>query len=541
MEWEGGWEGEQPGAAAGLLKPDSEIFLPPPDINPLGYSKYPLERLIEAAYQGDLELLSKMLDREDPINGYHADLNAQSTDMNALQAAAVNGQLEAVEMLLKAKADPYVKACMPYGRDPKEGETAREMADKFGWMDVVEVLQKAEKASQKGVYMAYGPSNNAKLYPIDKPQGLDPEQERRAKAKHKKMVRPVPNKADRKFYGDLIFGVNFGIDENGKRIKPSSYPYLDDGPAATGPAVSLLFPNEDSIYVGMMGADAETPEVKSIIATAKKVLGKDVKALCGSGPAEKLDQIEVSHTAVLVASIVAHAKLKAQEPEKFQRVRSVAGMGLGEYTALFAAGVLPLEETLLLVQGRAEAILEASKESPQATMSVAGLGKDAVEALCKKVTSKGVCQIASELFPRGVTCAGTASAIEELGTLAKEAGAQQTRILATAHATHTPLMKSATDKLQKLLTEKLPMMSPPTCDIFLNSTGTVFAKGTSPKELIPLLCAQLTSTVKWEASMQGMIAAGTAEFFEVGPMKQLKSMMKRIDQVAWNSTSNIEI
>merc|ERR1712087_398860 len=100
-------------------------------------------------------------------------------------------------------------------------------------------------------------------------------------------------------------------------------------------------------------------------------------------------------------------------------------------------------------------------------------------------------------------------------------------------------MGAASDEFEPVLKELLPQMSPPEYDVFLNSTGAVFPKGADPKELIPLLCSQLTSTVKWEACVKGMIAAGAVEFIEVGPMKQLKSMMKKIDQVSWVKMTNV--
>eukprot|EP00913_Durusdinium_trenchii_P022700 g21319.t1 len=196
------------------------------------------------------------------------------------------GQLEAVQMLLEAGVDPHVKRSMPEGEDPKEGETSRELAEKMlglsglgaffllsgtsaghwkrhfwerterlrhGWDDIAAALKEAEKSFPRGLYKEFGRNNNAKLWPIDRPEGLDPEQEQRAKAAYKKMSRPLPRKEtcaadevcsshqrrvrcaffdgavigrpvngrqeDRLFYGDLVFGVNFGTDAKGRPIK----------------------------------------------------------------------------------------------------------------------------------------------------------------------------------------------------------------------------------------------------------------------------------------------------------------------------------
>ena len=198
-----------------------QLAMMPQDINPRGYSKWPLERFVRAAHEGDIELLRKMLNREDPIDGYHHDFNShhKPDGYNALQAASMSGQLESVQMLLEAKVDPHVKRSMPEGLDPKDGETARELAEKHGWDDIVAVLKEAEKSLDRGLYKEFGPNNNAKLWPIDRPEGLDPDQEKRAREAYKKMSRPIPHKEDRLFYGDLVFGVNFGTDTKGRVIR----------------------------------------------------------------------------------------------------------------------------------------------------------------------------------------------------------------------------------------------------------------------------------------------------------------------------------
>jgi len=84
-------------------------------------------------------------------------------------------------------------------------------------------------------------------------------------------------------------------------------------------------------------------------------------------------------------------------------------------------------------------------------------------------------------------------------------------------------------------------MSPPKCDVYMNCTGGPVRAGSSPHAIIPLLVRQMTEPVLWETSVKGMIKGGVSEFYEVGPMKQLKSMMKRIDNGAWSKTISLEI
>merc|ERR1719343_492581 len=100
-------------------------------------------------------------------------------------------------------------------------------------------------------------------------------------------------------------------------------------------------------------------------------------------------------------------------------------------------------------------------------------------------------------------------------------------------------MAPARERLGRALDEMLPNMRPPQQIVYMNATAQPVMPGTDPAEIVRLLKAQLTSTVLWEPSVRNMIKSGITEFYEVGPMKQIKAMMKRIDQKAWQSTTNI--
>merc|ERR1712146_589349 len=108
--------------------------------------------------------------------------------------------------------------------------------------------------------------------------------------------------------------------------------------------------------------------------------------------------------------------------------------------------------------------------------------------------------------------------------------------MGTSGAFHTPMMAPARAKLEAKLQEMLPRMKPPKCDLYMNRTGLKVPKGTPPEDIVPLLGEQLTSPVLWHNSVEKMIADGITEFYEVGPMKQLKAMMKRINQDMWKNT-----
>merc|ERR1712061_839068 len=185
---------------------------------------------------------------------------------------------------------------------------------------------------------------------------------------------------------------------------------------------------------------------------------------------------------------------------------------------------------LKLVKERGEAMSAAAGASKQAMLSVAGLEKPKLQDLCTEAAAKegsgAVCQIANELFPKG---------------LADKAGALQAKVLKTSGGFHTPLMKPAQEKMEKELMALLPKMNPPKIAIYMNANAQPVKPGTNPKEIVELLKKQLTSPVLWEPSVRAMIKDGVSEFYEVGPMKQIKAMMKRIDSKIWGSTLNIDV
>merc|ERR1712217_47221 len=258
---------------------------------------------------------------------------------------------------------------------------------------------------------------------------------------------------------------------------------------------------------------------------------------------EGWERTAVCQPAMFLAGAAGLEKLREDiREDAVERPGCVAGLSLGEYTALYAAGVFSFKEGMQLVQIRGRAMQEAAEAREGSMPSVAGLEQKELEGLCAQCAKSGeVCQIANVLFPKGFSCAGTQQAIIKLRTLAENAGAMQAKILKTSGAFHTSLMAPASDKLGKALNDLLPNMKPPSCDVYMNRTGKKIKAGTHPSEFIKLLSEQLVNQVLWEPSVRLMIKDGMTEFYEVGPMKQLKAMMKRIDPQMWNSTINVEV
>eukprot|EP00413_Alexandrium_margalefii_P038201 CAMPEP_0204596910 /NCGR_PEP_ID=MMETSP0661-20131031/53510_1 /ASSEMBLY_ACC=CAM_ASM_000606 /TAXON_ID=109239 /ORGANISM="Alexandrium margalefi, Strain AMGDE01CS-322" /LENGTH=480 /DNA_ID=CAMNT_0051607575 /DNA_START=39 /DNA_END=1481 /DNA_ORIENTATION=+ len=474
--------------------------------------KQTVEAFCAANFNGDLALVNQMLDREDPINGFQGDINEHFQEYTALHFAAVNGQTECVEALLKAKADPHMKTRMPKGKSPADGKTAMQLADDWGWDDIAAVLKAAEEKEPKGDYIMGGPLNNAKIYPSTlTATGQDPAVVKRVTQKLSSMCRPY---------------------------------FLDVAEHPT--SIGLLFPGQGSQYVKMLSNVKDVPAVKDMLGKAKSVLGWDALDVCLNGPGSKLEKTDVCHPVMFIAGLAGLEKLRQETPEAASRPGAVAGLGVGEFAAVVAAGVMSFEDGLKIMKVRSEAMAEASASGgAQALLSVAGLKRDKLEGYCKQVRDEmgagTVCHISNALFPKGATCGGTKAAMEKLEKLVKANGALQAKLITSSGAFHTPLMAPAAAKVEAALREASVRMSPPKCDVYMNCTGTRISAGSSPHAIVPLLVRQLTEPVLWEASVKAMIQAGISEFYEVGPMKQLKAMMKRIDGTMFEKTTSVEV
>merc|ERR1719414_2234607 len=299
----------------------------------------------------------------------------------------------------------------------------------------------------------------------------------------------------------------------------------------------------------MISGVKDLQEVKDMLAKAAPILGYDLLELCLKGPEEKLEETRYCQPAMFIAGLAGVEKMKADAGlmPKVTRAAVMAGLSLGEYTALCAAGVMSFEDGLKLVKLRGEAMQEAAGVGKQLMLSVAGLEKDKLQPLCAEAAKKepnGVCQIANYLFPGGTSVGGTEKAINALMDMAEKAGALQAKVLKTAGAFHTPLMKPAQDKLSAALDEVLPNMKPPMHTVWMNADGEPVRPGCDPADIVANLKLQLTHAVLWDTSVKEMIKElkdGTEEFYEVGPMKQIKAMMKRIDTPMWKKTFNVEV
>jgi [acyl-carrier-protein] S-malonyltransferase len=269
-----------------------------------------------------------------------------------------------------------------------------------------------------------------------------------------------------------------------------------------------------------MGKDLaeEFPPSKALFEEADQLLGFALSALCWEGPQELLTRTENCQPALYVTSLAAFAAL-----ESSMKPAAAAGLSLGEYTALVAAGALSFQDGLRLVRLRGQAMEEASRISPGTMASVLGLELEVLEAVCRQTGA----QVANVNCPGQIVISGEAKAVQAASEKAKERGATRVVPLEVGGAFHSRLMEPAGAELKKAL--ESVEVSEPRIPVVSNVTGSTY---THSNQILSLLVEQLTRPVLWEACMRTLLADGIRTFLEVGPGTVLKGLLRRIDPEA---------
>jgi len=294
--------------------------------------------------------------------------------------------------------------------------------------------------------------------------------------------------------------------------------------------VAYLFAGQGAQYVGM-GKDLYEafPESKAIFDKANKILGFSISQLCFAGPQEELTKTQNCQPAILTMSVAAYEAFKATPNSELRTPNYTAGLSLGEYSALVASEALSFEDAVYLVRRRGEFMEEEARKIPGKMLSVIGLDIQKIKELCHRANT----EIANLNCPGQIVVSGQAKEIEAAGVLAKELGAKMAITLDVSGAFHSSLMKEAGIRLSREL-EKVKIKTPS-----IPIVSNVEAKPvTSPSEIKDNLVKQVSSSVLWEDSMRFLLSQGTTQFFEFGPGKVLKGLMRRIDAHA--VVTNIE-
>jgi [acyl-carrier-protein] S-malonyltransferase len=290
--------------------------------------------------------------------------------------------------------------------------------------------------------------------------------------------------------------------------------------------LAFLFPGQGAQVVGMgKGAHDSLPAARALFDRARDVLGYSLAELCFDGPAEKLDSTVHSQPALFVCSLAALELLQQQSPDVVAACSATAGLSLGEYTALVFAGVLDFESGLRVVQERGAAMQAAADANPSGMSSLLGLEREQVQQICDQAREHDVLQIANLLCPGNIVVSGHKSACDRAGKLAEAAGAMKVIPLSVAGAFHTPLMESAVARLKNALATV--SLKKPRIAVISNVDAQ---SHDDPEQIRDLLIQQVVRPVRWEDSMRNMLGQGVTKFYEIGPGKVLKGLLKRIDR-----------
>jgi [acyl-carrier-protein] S-malonyltransferase len=282
----------------------------------------------------------------------------------------------------------------------------------------------------------------------------------------------------------------------------------------------FLFPGQGSQYVGMAREFHENySEVRDLFSQANDILKRDIAKLCFEGPEEVLARTEHVQPAITVANLACYTVLQLHEIYP----AATAGHSLGEYSALYAAGVLDLKDVLNLVKWRGLFMQEAAEQDPGGMAAVMELEEDKIREICE------VCgvEVANINCPEQIIITGPADPIDKAMGLSTEAGAKKCVKLNVSGPWHSRCMTLAREKFEPHVREC--SFRDPQIKLVSNIDAAPLENGAQAGQK---LVDQLCGSVLWQHSMQRLLDDGLDHFVEVGPKKVLRGLMRRISRGA---------
>jgi len=287
--------------------------------------------------------------------------------------------------------------------------------------------------------------------------------------------------------------------------------------------IGLLFPGQASQFPGM-GKELHDayPVAREVFREASEALGFSLADLCFRGSEEDLRRTENTQPSIFTVSVAAYRVLAE---EAGIRPLCAAGHSLGEYSALVAAGALPLKDAVLLLRSRGKYMQEAVPPGIGAMAAVIGLSPEAVSKVCREAAREGVVEPANYNGGGQIVISGSAAPVAAACEAAKSAGAKMVMPLPVSAPFHCSLMEPAALRLA-------PELRAATAGTFAfpvvaNVTAEAYPQGEGVAET---LLRQIVSPVRWEECVRRMRAMGVTSFLEVGPGKVLSGLVRRIER-----------
>ena len=287
--------------------------------------------------------------------------------------------------------------------------------------------------------------------------------------------------------------------------------------------IVYMFPGQGAQHVGM-GKELydNFSAARHVFDRAEEACGVPLKELCFNGPLETLSLTNNSQPALLTNSIAA---LEAAKSFGLELPTYTIGLSLGEYSALYAAGILSLEDAVKLVHLRGTAMQEAAEKHPGSMTSLLGASEEQVSEIVKVASSHGIIAIANLNCPGQIVISGEVKALDIADEMAKKLPRVRVFRLNVSGAFHSPLMQMAADKLKNALEEV--SWNKPVCPVVQNFN---FTPQINIEEIKVNLVNQLTGSVQFERSLKFLIDKGMEEWIEIGPGKVLSGLLRRTDR-----------
>lgn len=282
----------------------------------------------------------------------------------------------------------------------------------------------------------------------------------------------------------------------------------------------FLFPGQGSQYVGMGREFFDSyVEVRELFAQAADILQMDVEKLCFEGPEETLVRTENVQPAITVMNLACLTVLRLHEIYPF----AAAGHSLGEYSALYAAGVLDVKDLLTMVRWRGILMQEAADQTPGSMAAVMDLEEEKLQEICHECRI----EVANINSPGQIIITGPVEGVDQAMTLSSDAGAKKCVKLNVSGPWHSRCMQFAKDKFEPIV--RGCNFHDPSIPVINNIDACPLPNA---EAVTGKLVNQLCSPVLWRHSVEQLIGMGYDHFVEVGPKTVLKGLMRRIDRNA---------
>ncbi len=288
---------------------------------------------------------------------------------------------------------------------------------------------------------------------------------------------------------------------------------------------AFLFPGQGAQSVGMGKDIAEVyPLCGALFDKANEIVGYDLGDICFNGPKEKLNSTTVSQPAIFVLSAAILDIIRAKHREITPDV--TAGLSLGEYSALYAAGAMSFEDGVRLVQKRGNAMQAAADATNGAMVTVLGLDEEKTRQLCKDAAGDGLLSCANFNCPGQIVLSGDVDACQRAAELAEKYGAIKAVVLKVAGAFHTSMMQPAADALKEAL-KSCKIAETTGVKVIANIDAEYYNGAAGIRQG---LVRQLVEPLLWQKCMEKLLAEGVENFYEIGPGRVLTGLMRRINR-----------